>query len=237
MTTPLRQRRRAVAIREILDAAGAQIAADGPAGLALRSVARSLGMTVQGLNHYFPSRDELITALITEAYRDLADAAEAALDASAQAVRGDRPHRFVVAAEAYRDWAVANAARFHLIYGTPLPRYEAPVDGGTTDGARRLGGIFIRELFAGFDRDRLAGVDMAPLSDAARAALENLPAGALGGAPAPAAALFVSVWGHVHGLVMLESFGHTAFIGPAQPEVFRAAVRNLLADAHRRIPR
>jgi hypothetical protein len=40
----------------------------------------------------------------------------------------------------------------------------------------------------------------------------------------------------MHGLVMLEAFGHTAFIGAQQAEVFRAAMRNLVSDVHRRIP-
>src|ERR1700743_3659833 len=113
---PLRERRRAAAIREILDAAQAQIAVDGPAGLSMRSIARRLGMTVQALYHYFPGRDALITRLIADAYGDLEDAVGAA-----------EPD-FVPAAAAYRNWALANRARFQLIYGTPLPRYQAPPD-------------------------------------------------------------------------------------------------------------
>ncbi|WP_243793004.1 TetR/AcrR family transcriptional regulator [Saccharopolyspora gloriosae] len=232
MTTPLRQRRRAAATREILDAAGDHIASHGPAGLSLRAVARSLGMTVQALYHYFPSRDELVTALITEAYHDLADAVQAALDATAAPER----HRFVVAAEGYRTWAVENVSRFQLLYGTPLPHYRAPADGRTTDGARRLGSVLIRELFAGCTDDQLARADFPTLSTEMRTRFDELPPESMAALPPPAVAVFISSWGHMHGLVVLEAFGHTSFIAPVQAELFRESMRNLVTDMHRRIP-
>jgi AcrR family transcriptional regulator len=218
MRVPLRERRRAAATREILDAARDQMAVSGPAGLSMRSVARSLDMTVQALYHYFPSRDDVVTALITEAYGELADAVEAALGGA-----DDRP-RFVVAAAAYRAWAIAHPALFQLLYGTPLVNYAAPPEGGTTAAARRLAGVFIRELFGAYTEAQLAGIDMPALS---------LPVGVL---PPAAFALFVSAWGHLHGLVVLEAFGHTDFIGPAQAEIFDWAMRTLLADTQARIP-
>jgi AcrR family transcriptional regulator len=194
-------------------------------------VARTLGMTVQALYHYFPSRAELITALITESYESLVDAVQAALDAAPET--GDP--RFVVAAEGFRAWAVGNAPRFQLIYGTPLLDYDAPVEGPSTAGARRLAAIFVRELFAGIADDRLAGIDF-PLSPDLRAHLATLPREAVGTLPPPAAALFVSAWGHAHGLVTLEVFGHTAFIGPLTAEIFRTAMLHLLSDTRGRVP-
>ena len=55
-----------------------QIAEHGADGLSLRAVARALGMASSALYRYFPSRDELLTALIVEAYTALGDALEAA---------------------------------------------------------------------------------------------------------------------------------------------------------------
>ncbi|MDH2425084.1 TetR/AcrR family transcriptional regulator [Sphaerisporangium sp. TRM90804] len=231
--TPLRLRRRAAATREILDAAQEQIALHGPAGLSLRSVARGLGMTVQALYHYFPSRDELVTALIAEAYHDLADAVQSALETTP---RQDDPPRFIAGAEAFRSWGLDNPARFQLIYGTPLLHYEAPADGRTIAGPRRLAALLLEALFGTFTREQLARVDVPPLSPALREHFERLPPEAVGGLPPQAAALFVSAWGHLHGLVVLEVFGHTAFIGPLQAEIFRGAMHTLLADAHRRVP-
>lgn len=40
----------------------------------------------------------------------------------------------------------------------------------------------------------------------------------------------------MHGLVVLEVFGHTPFLGGHQAEIFRMAMRHVLEDVHRRIP-
>ncbi|WP_030018993.1 TetR/AcrR family transcriptional regulator [Streptomyces monomycini] len=229
----LRERRRAAAVREILTAAEEHIDGAGPAALSLRAVARSLGMTVQALYHYFPSRDDLVTALITKAYDDLADAVGAAVDAAPDTTP---PPRLVAAAEGYRTWAITHPERFQLLYGAPLRHYEAPVDGPTTQALRRMSAIFRRELFGGFTEAQLAAADTGDLSPSLRDHLHQLPPDAVGSLPPPAAALFLSAWGHLHGLVVLEVFGHTAFIGAHQAEIFRMAMGNLLKDVHGRIP-
>ncbi|MGC5561647.1 TetR/AcrR family transcriptional regulator [Streptomyces sp. FR-108] len=229
----LRQRRRAAATREILDAAERQITESGPAALSLRAVARSLGMTVQALYHYFPSRDELVTALITKAYVALGDAVQATLDAT----REDSPlERVVIAAEGYRQWAVDHPERFQLLYGTPLRYYEAPVEGATTRAVRRMGAIFEREMFGGFTPAQLAAVDDSGLSPALVAYMEQLPPMGDDALPPALTALVMSAWGHLHGLVVLEVFRHTAFLGEHQAEIFRLGMRNTLEDIFGRIP-
>lgn len=229
----LRERRRAAAVQEILDTAERHIAERGPAALSMRAVARDLGMTVQALYHYFPSRDALVTALITKAYDDLAAAVQAAVDSAA-----DQPElpRLVVATEGYRRWAVTHPEHFQLLYGTPLRDYEAPVDGPTTQATRRISAIFEREMFDGFSEEQLAAAESPALSPAFRGFLEKLPHFGQGYLPPPATALLMSAWGHLHGLVALEVFGHTAFLGDHQAEIFRTAMGDLLKDVHRRIP-
>ncbi|MFG3127872.1 TetR/AcrR family transcriptional regulator [Streptomyces tendae] len=230
---PLRERRRTAAAQEILDAAEQHIGEHGPAALSLRAVARSLGMTVQALYHYFPNRDALVTALIAKAYGELSDALQAAADG----VRAtSSTPRLVVVADAYRDWGVARPEHFQLLYGTPLRYYAAPAEGPTTQAVRRMGAIFQRELFAGFTPAQLAAADVPPLSPPYREHLAQLPLHAQGDLPPAAVALFLSAWGHVHGLVVLEVFGHTAFLGDHQAEVFRTSVRMMLDDIHHRIP-
>ncbi|MFD5053022.1 TetR/AcrR family transcriptional regulator [Streptomyces tendae] len=230
---PLRERRRTAAAQEILDAAERHIGEHGPAALSLRAVARSLGMTVQALYHYFPNRDALVTTLIAKAYGELSDALQAAADG----VRATpSTPRLVVVADAYRDWGVARPEHFQLLYGTPLRYYAAPAEGPTTQAVRRMGAIFQRELFAGFTPAQLAAADVPPLSPPYREHLAQLPLHAQGDLPPAAVALFLSAWGHVHGLVVLEVFGHTAFLGDHQAEVFRTSVRMMLDDIHRRIP-
>lgn len=123
----------------------------------------------------------------------------------------------------------------HPSTATPLRNYTAPVDGSTTQAVRQLSAIFQRELFGEFSAKRLAAAGPVALSPALRAHLEQLSADP-GALPPPATALLVSAWGHMHGLVVLEVFGHTSFIGEHQADIFHMAMRNLLEDVHRRIP-
>ncbi|WP_181783726.1 TetR/AcrR family transcriptional regulator, partial [Pseudonocardia pini] len=127
----VRDRRHAEAVREIKEAALRHHAAGE---LSLRAVARDLGMSAQALYHYFPSRDELITALITDGQAAAAQAVAAGREAG-----GDRRGRLVGAAVAYRDWAVDQPHVFRLVYGDPIPGYAAPEGGPTVAGALRLG--------------------------------------------------------------------------------------------------
>ncbi|SOD61840.1 transcriptional regulator, TetR family [Streptomyces zhaozhouensis] len=224
----LRERRRAAATREIVEAAERHITEHGPAALSLRAVARDLGMTVQALYHYFPSRDALVTALITRTYDDLADAVRAAVEAP-PAEEPPLPG-LVVAGEAYRRWAVAHPERFQLIYGTPLRHYAAPVDGPTTQALQRMSAIFFGLMFGGYTTEQLASARIGPLSDAFLARLD-----ALGELPAPATALMLSAWGQMHGLVVLEVFGHTTFVGDERGEIFRMAMLDLTESLRARI--
>jgi AcrR family transcriptional regulator len=118
-----RERARAELTREIKEEARRQLAASGAQGLSLRSVARELGMVSSALYRYFRSRDELLTALIIDAYDALGAAAEAANSAlPATDIRG----RWRATCTAIRGWALANPHEYALIYGSPVPGYEAP---------------------------------------------------------------------------------------------------------------
>lgn len=231
----LRERRRATAIQEILEAAESQVTEHGPTALSLRAVARSLGMTVQALYHYFPSRDALVTALITKAYDELATAVQTAVDTAP--ADSDTP-RLVTAAEGYRRWAIEHPELFQLLYGTPLRQYEAPLGGPTTRAMRRMSAIFEHELFGDFTPAQLAATETSTLtpSPALRTHPEHLPQAHPEDLPPAAVALLMSSWGHMHGLVVLEVFGHTAFLGDHQAGIFHMAMRNLLKDVHGRIP-
>ncbi len=118
-----RERARAELTREIKEEARRQLAASGAQGLSLRSVARELGMVSSALYRYFRSRDELLTALIIDAYDALGAAAETASSGLPAAdIRG----RWRATCAAIRDWALANPHEYALIYGSPVPGYQAP---------------------------------------------------------------------------------------------------------------
>ena len=129
-----RERVRAELTREIRQEARRQLAEAGANGLSLRAVARELGMVSSALYRYYPSRDDLLTALIIDAYNAIGAAAEAAIaEAGAGAARDGAardgaPARetWAAACRAIRAWAVANPHEYALIYGSPVPGYRAP---------------------------------------------------------------------------------------------------------------
>src|SRR4051794_28037885 len=112
----VRARVRAEMTAEIKAAARRHLATDG-ANLSLRAIARDLGMVSSALYRYFASRDELLTALIIDAYNDLGEVAERA-DA-AVTDRTDARSRWMTVAHALRGWALTNPAEYALLYGTP----------------------------------------------------------------------------------------------------------------------
>jgi len=118
-----RARVRAELTREITDVARGQLATEGAGGLSLRAVAREMGMVSSAIYRYFPSRDDLLTALIVDGYNAIGEAAEGA-DAACPA--DDYPGRWLAAARAIRDWALAHPHEYALVYGSPVPGYQAP---------------------------------------------------------------------------------------------------------------
>ncbi|MFI6181779.1 TetR/AcrR family transcriptional regulator [Nonomuraea sp. NPDC051191] len=120
-----RERVRAELTREITDIARRQLATDGAGGLSLRAVAREMGMVSSAIYRYFPSRDDLLTALIIDGYNALGEAVE---QAEAACPRTAHLDRWLAAGHAVRDWAVAHPHEYALIYGSPVPGYQAPQD-------------------------------------------------------------------------------------------------------------
>ncbi len=117
----LRARVRAEMVEEIKAIARRHLAIDG-ANLSLRAVARDLGMVSSAVYRYFPSRDELLTALIVDAYDAVGAVAESVH------IDDDLTARWLAIARAIRGWALANPYEYALIYGSPVPGYAAPPD-------------------------------------------------------------------------------------------------------------
>lgn len=118
---------------EIKDIARRHLADSGAAGLSLRAVARDLGMVSSAVYRYFPSRDELLTALIVDAYNAAGEAAEAS---EKKIRRTDLAGRWQATCRGTRSWALANPQEYALIFGSPVPGYRAPTD--TIDPAARI---------------------------------------------------------------------------------------------------
>ena len=144
MSAPsLRARVRAEMIDEIKATARRHLAADG-ANLSLRAVARDLGMVSSAVYRYFASRDDLLTALIIDAYDAGGRTAE---EADAAVPRDDLLARWLAVGHGIRGWALAHPHEYALIYGSPVPGYRAPTD--TIAPATRAIGVLGRILADG----------------------------------------------------------------------------------------
>src|SRR4051812_38002302 len=173
----IRARVRAEMIEEIKTTARSYLATDG-ANLSLRAVARDMGMVSSALYRYFASRDELLTALIIDAYDALGAAAEAA-DATVTD-RADLLGRWLAACHAVRAWALANPAEYALIFGSPVPDYRARTD--PFAAAARTPRVLMGVVKDGYD----GGLLPAPggdLPDDVRADLTRLREEAIPGVP------------------------------------------------------
>ncbi|MFE3449128.1 TetR/AcrR family transcriptional regulator [Nonomuraea sp. NPDC059194] len=134
-----RERVRAELIREITDIARRHLSTEGAAGLSLRAVAREMGMVSSAIYRYFPTKDDLLTTLIIDAYNSVGDAVE---HADSGCARDDFVGRWLEMCRAIRAWALAHPHEYALIHGTPVPGYQAPQD--TVDPASRDGVMFAR---------------------------------------------------------------------------------------------
>lgn len=98
-----------------------QMAELGTAGISLRAIARVMGITAPAIYNYYPSLDDLITALIVDAFVSLAETIK-----RAGAQEGTNLQKVRAMMLAYRTWSVEHPADFQLIFGNPIPGYVAP---------------------------------------------------------------------------------------------------------------
>ncbi|TVZ92815.1 MULTISPECIES: TetR/AcrR family transcriptional regulator [unclassified Streptomyces] len=214
-----RARARAEVTAAIKDEARRQLAAEGAARLSLRAVARALGMVSSALYRYFPSRDELLTALIIDAYDSLGEAAEAA---HRKVAESDHVRRWTAVCEAVRVWALAHPHEYALIYGSPVPGYAAPET--TVPAASRVGLLLI-----GVVRDAHRGPGLAdlPLPAELRPEAERMAADLVPDLPPEPAVALVAAWAELFGLVGFELFGQFHRVVEDRETFFRHAAARL----------
>ncbi|MBF5081797.1 TetR/AcrR family transcriptional regulator [Quadrisphaera sp. INWT6] len=222
-TTTARERARRELTAEILSAARRQLAEVGAAALSVRAVARELGLASSAVYRYFATRDDLLTALIVEAY----DSAGAAVEAAARPTAPGRTprERFTAACTALRSWALEHPHEYALVHGSPVPGYRG--DSRTTAAGSRAPLALLHVL---------ADADPAPRRPVSAALAEQAArvTAAAGDGPAGRAAPEVVVagaraWTALLGLVSSEVFGQLAnTFDPA--DAFAAATVEALAD-------
>ncbi|MGW4835628.1 TetR/AcrR family transcriptional regulator [Streptomyces globisporus] len=204
-----RERYRAQVRAEIKQHAWEQIATAGASALSLNAIAKRMGVSGPALYRYFAGRDELITELIRDAYRSLADAVHAA------AVTGADP---AALAHVLRDWALADPHRYFLIYGTPVPGYHAP------DEITGISQEIMADLltaWTAFEPDAPASPFAAHLADHRDWAGDH---------PAPPGVLrrALAFWTRLHGVLSLELAGHFTGMGFDPALLFQAELDGLV---------
>lgn len=212
---PRRERYRQQTREEAKAVALDQLSEVGTAGISVNAIAKAMGMTGPALYRYFASRDELVTELIIDAYRELADTVRTAVDASPS------EERFRALAHALRGWANQHPHRYQLIYGVPVPGYHAPPE--TTDIAASLMRVILDACEAG------AG---SPTPTRAEAELARHLEGTHPWAPgAPAGGEIKSralrTWTRLHGVISLELQGLFVGMGFDPAELFEAELDSI----------
>jgi AcrR family transcriptional regulator len=198
-----RERVRAELIREITEIARRQLATEGAAGLSLRAVAREMGMVSSAIYRYFPSRDDLLTALIIDGYNAIGAAVE---KAEAACPRDDYPGRWLAGCHAMRAWALAHPHEYALVYGSPVPGYRAPER--TIGPAARAAAVLGKIVSEAQDAGVMAGpAACPPVPPAFRPDAARLRDTVLAGVPDDVAARTLSAWAALFGLVSFELFG------------------------------
>ncbi|MFB6436565.1 TetR/AcrR family transcriptional regulator [Streptomyces sp. NPDC056411] len=205
-----RERYRAQVRAEVMERAWEQIATAGASALSLNAIAKQMGMSGPALYRYFASRDDLITELVREAYRSLAETLRTASAADAD---------LAGLAHALRDWALTDPQRYFLVYGTPVPGYHAPAD---------ITAISSEIMTTLLDACTVLAPDGA--STPFGTYLEGHREWAADH-PAPPEALhrFLTFWTRLHGVLSLELAGHFTGMDLDPALLFAAELDDLLS--------
>jgi AcrR family transcriptional regulator len=207
-----RERYRAQVRAEIKQRAWEQIATAGASALSLNAIAKQMGMSGPALYRYFAGRDELITELVRDAYRSLADTFRTAAESGAD---------LAALAHALRGWALADPHRYFLVYGTPVPGYHAPAD------ITAIASEIMTTLLDACAALPSGSSDTPPALFGAHP--EELPQWAKGH-PAPPAVLHraLTFWTRLHGVLSLEIAGHFTGMGFDPAQLFAAELDSVL---------
>ncbi|MDR3573255.1 MAG: TetR/AcrR family transcriptional regulator [Anaerolineaceae bacterium] len=225
----IRREEQHAAIRaEIKGAARRLMEKEGTAGISIRAIGREMDMTAPALYHYYPSRDALITDLILDAFGALADQLGKTRQ-DCYKLTAVKQLRHVLLA--YRGWALACPIDFQLIYGNPIPGYQAPEERTVPAATRSF--IVIASLIA----QVMETPDFSPQPEYSRVPPELVPhferlSRQLHemGVDLPQMALYTTTvgWPLIHGIIMLELFHHLQPVVGDVDALYRSEIENLL---------
>ncbi|WP_173405722.1 WHG domain-containing protein [Streptomyces sp. SID5468] len=191
----------------VKEAARGVLGKAGAAGLTLEAVARERGVAVAEVEAVFPHRDDLLTALVIDAYNASGAAMERA-DEAAREAGASAGARLLAVTRALRSWSFEHTEEFTLIYGSPVPGYHAPQE--TVPAASRTPAVL-----AAIVRAALEGGELTPPRRAVPGPPLLLPEAVqlFGGVPeAPFSDIIergIVLWSNLIGLLIFQVFSRT----------------------------
>lgn len=188
-------------------------------------VAREVGMVSSVVYRYFPSRDELLTALIFDAYWV---AGERATNAGLESRGGDLMGRWLSIARAVRAWAIESPHEYALIFGTPIPGYVDPRD--TVDPAAVIPALLLGLLVDATAQGCPVAWSERPIPKAVRVDLPNVRTAAAVPLTDEASIQGAMAWAQLIGMISFELFGHLANIIFDYDAHFDCQMRNVGLD-------
>lgn len=241
VTTPLnrRDRARAETLREIKETARRVLVDHGVDGLALRAIAREMGMTAPALYRYFTSREDLVDNVVVDLYVELCGVLEAARDAARPATA---PVQLLAACRAFRGWAIGHPAEFGLLFGSAdagsagdpaLAAAPSPVQAA----AVRFGALFGELVVAIWLARPFPVPAEGELDPALRDQLVEWVRDFPIEFPLGVVRVFLTCWIRIYGMVCMEVFGHLKFALQDAGPLFEDELRRLagllgIADAY-----
>jgi AcrR family transcriptional regulator len=222
-----RERARAETFAEIKRTARRVLVHSGGEGLALRAVAREMGMTAPGLYRYFASREELVEHVVADLYDELCNGLEAARDAARPAVPGVQ---LLAVSREFRRWAITHVPEFGLLFGSAGD--DVPSEGGAVEGPAAVAGQRFAAVFGllvaqiWLDR-RFPVPEEEEIDPALRAQLREWGAHVPVELPLGVLRVFLSCWVRLYGLVCMEIFGHLKFALTDAESLFEDELRQL----------
>jgi AcrR family transcriptional regulator len=199
-----------------------QIADKGAAALSLRAIARDLNITAPAIYNYFPRRDDLVTALIVDAFTSLG---ESQIDSIRDLPEDEFATRLSTLGLAYRKWAITYPQRYQLIFGTPIPGYEAPADVTVPAAAWSLRPL-IEAIHAIFVAGRLRVERSAAMTPELESMLEAWSE-FMGGTDVEVLYSALVIWSRVHGLVSMEIGNQMPSFITDPGEIFRREIKTI----------
>jgi AcrR family transcriptional regulator len=206
---------------EIMTIGLRQIADGGVEALSLNAIAKEMAVSGAALYRYFASRDELIAALMVQAYKDLAHA----LEATAARRHKSGPARVHAVAAAYREWALAQPHRYRLIFSTRVGPGSLASDDIVLASQRSMN-VFLQALSGLTSRSEASGRTVSPaLASQLRAWHRRSTEPAL---PPATLRLGMTCWTRLHGILSLEIDGHLLATNVDPALLYHAEVDDLI---------